>query len=405
MNEDRRLTESLHRRADAFSPDSADMAQIVHRARGIRRRRRTAVSALAAAAVAVVAIPTALTLGGGPEAGITPGPAHSGSATASVSQTPQTTHPSTPPTTPPTTPSSPSPTAQPLSDIPMGSPLDVMYLHDGTVHYAGGGTVQLPGDPKGVSAFTSYHGGWLVVDQDANTITQYDSSGNVVRSGSNGMLAVSGATAQTAFQMDSTIRIGTPTGEGEQTVPAHTGGLVGLLSTGVVYNDGKVILADGSGKTRQVQGLDSATTTYVPGDLVGGFVSDGHGTEPVAGGVVNAKTGEVVWQNQWLPVAFSQDGKYVAAVIAGDNGETEAVAILDAAKGTVVAQMHLVDNKRYLHDRMVMFGQDDSALFPVDDATGHEAVVRLGTDNKITRATPIAPTVGIAPAYVLATQP
>ena len=287
----------------------------------------------------------------------------------------------------------------------MGSPLEVTYLHDGTVHYAGGGTAQLPGDPKGVSAFTSYHGGWLVVDQDANTIRQYDNTGHVVRSGSNGALAVSGATAQTAFQMDSTIRIGTSMSEGEQTVPAHTGGLVGLLSSGVVYNDGKVILADGSGKTRQIRGLDSATTTYVPGDLVGGFVSDGHGTEPIAGGVVKAKTGEVVWQNEWLPLAFSQDGKYVAAVIAGDNGETGAVAILDATDGSVVAQMNLVDNRRYLRDRMVLFGQDDSALFPVDDATGHEAVVRLTTDDKITRATPIAPTVGPGPAYVLATQP
>lgn len=287
----------------------------------------------------------------------------------------------------------------------MGSPLDVMYLHDGTVHYAGGGTAQLPGDPKGVSGFASYHGGWLVLDQDANTITQYDGSGKVVRSGRNGALAVSGATTQTAFQIDSTIRVGTPMSQGEQTVPARGGGLVGLLSTGVVYNDRHVMLADGSGRTRQVQGLDSATTTYVPGDLVGGYVSDGHGTQPIAGGVVNAKTGQVVWQNQWLPVAFSQDGKYVAAVIAADNGETTAVAILDAADGSVVAQMHLLDNKRYLHDRMVLFGQDDSALFPVDDNTGHETVVRLTTTRTITRATPIAPTVGIAPAYVLATQP
>jgi hypothetical protein len=405
MNEDRRLAESLHRRADAFAPDQADMAQIVHRARRIRRRRRTTVTALAAAAVAVVAVPTALTLGGGPQARINPGPAHSGSATASVSQTPRTTPPSTPPSTPPTTPTSPSPTAQPLSDIPMGKALDLMYLHDGTVHYAGGGTAQLPGDSKGVSGFTSYHGGWLVVDQDANTIIQYDNAGNIVRSGRNGALAVSGATAQTAFQMDGTIRIGTPTGEGEQSVRAPTGGLVGLLSSGVVYNDGKVMLANGSGKTRQVQGLDSAMTTYVPGDLVGGFVSDGHGGAPVEGGVVKAKTGEVVWQNEWLPLAFSQDGKYVAAVIAGDNGETRAVAILDAAKGTVVAQMPLVDNRRYLRDRAVLFGADDSALFPVDDATGHEAVVRLTTDDKITRATPFAPTVGTAPAYVLATQP
>jgi hypothetical protein len=411
MNEDRRLAESLHRRADAFAPDDADKAQIVHRARRIRRRRRTAVTALAAAAVAVVAVPTALTLGGGPQAQVSPGPAHSGSATATVSptptptSTPPSTPPATPPSTPPTTPTSPSPTAQPLSDIPMGKALDVTYLHDGTVHYAGGGTARLPGDPTGVSGFTSYHGGWLVVDQDANTITQYDNAGNVVRSGRNGALAVSGATAQTAFQMDGTIRIGTPMGEGEQTVRAQTGSLVGLLSSGVVYNDGKVMLADGSGRTRQVQGLDSATTTYVPGDLVGGFVSDGHGSAPIAGGVVSAKTGEVLWHNAWLPLAFSQDGKYVAAVPAGDNGDAGAVAILDAAKGTVVAQMPLVDNRRYLHDRTVLFGTDDSALFPVDDATGHEAVVRLATDDKITRATPIAPTVGTAPAYVLATQP
>jgi len=405
MNEDRRLTDSLHRRADAFSPESVDMARIVHRARGIRRRRRTAVTALAAAAVAVVAVPTALTLGGGPQAGNTPGPAHSGTATASVPQTPQTTPTTTPPPTPPTSPASPTPTAQPLSDIPMGSPLEVTYLHDGTVHYAGGGTAQLPGDPKGVSGFTPYHGGWLVVDEDANTITQYDNAGKVVRSGHNGALAVSGATTQTAYQMDSTIRIGTPMGEGEQTVPAHTGGLVGLLSSGVVYNDGKVMLTDGSGKTRQVQGLVYAQTTYVPGDLVGGFVSDGHGTGPVEGGVVSAKTGAVLWHNEWLPLAFSQDGKYVAAVPAGDNGDSGAVAILDAAKGTVVAQMPLVDNRRYLHDRTVLFGQDDSALFPVDDNSGRETVVRLATDGTVTRATPIAPTVGIAPAYVLATQP
>ncbi|HEU4568695.1 MAG TPA: hypothetical protein VFR99_11730 [Marmoricola sp.] len=405
MSDESRLSESLHRKASGFSPETADMAQIVHRARGIRRRRRTAATALAAAAVAAIAVPTALTLGGGPQAGIAPGPAHSGSATASVPQTPQTTPPSTPPTTSSTSPASPTPTAQPLSDIPMGSPLEVTYLHDGTVHYAGGGTAQLPGDPSGVSGFASYHGGWLVVDQDANTITQYDNAGNVVRSGRNGALAVSGATAQTAFQIGTTIRVGTPTGEGEQIVPAGTGGLVGLLGSGVVYNDGTVMLAEGSGKTRQIEGLDAATTTYVPDDLVGGFVSDGHGSAPVEGGVVSAKTGAVLWHNEWLPLAFSQDGKYVAAVPAGDNGDLGAVAILDAADGSVVSQMPLVDNKRYLHDRMVLFGQDDSALFPVDDATGHETVVRLTTDGKITRTTPIAATVGTAPAYVLATQP
>jgi hypothetical protein len=358
----------------------------------------------------VVAVPTALTLGGGPQAGPTPGPAHSGSATATVSPTPTPTltPTTTPPTTPATTPASPSPTAQPLADIPMGSPLEVTYLHDGTVHYAGGGTAQLPGDPKGVSAFTSYHGGWLVVDQDANTITQYDNTGQVVRSGSNGVLAVSTDGVQTVFQIGETIRTGTSMGEaeGELKVPDAIGGLVGLVSSGIVLNAGdQVELSDssdppnGAPTTRQVNGLVYATTTYGPDDLVGGLADNAHGA------VVKAKTGAVVWQNQWRPLAFSQDGKYVAAVIAGDNGETRAVAILDATDGSVVAQMPLVDNRRYLHDRTVLFGTDDSALFPVDDATGHEAVVRLATDGTVTRATPTAPTVGTAPAYVFATQP
>jgi hypothetical protein len=397
-----RLREALRREAGHADQLAGTGFDTVRRqARGIRRRRRTVVAGLAAAAVVVVTVPTALLLQGDPDA--SPPPADQ--ATQLPAPTPS------PSRTPDATPSKGTgPLA--LSAIDAGRAPAVAYLQGHTFVDGDGTRTDLPGR-RPVSAFTSYHGGWLVVDADDGHLYQYDNQGRETDLGRNGMLAVTGDGGPTALEAGGTTRMGISTGmgEGEQQVPLpKDAGIVGFLGADLVYSTPSyetwVHPATG-GPDRRLPALIGAAATSTTAHLVGGQVATGSAGDGVLGAVVDARTGATLWKNTWRPLSFSPDGTYVAAVPAGDNGDAEYLAILDARTGRLVQRMALLDRKLHLAGLppVIAWEDGDTVLFDVADASGREAILRLAVDGTLTRATDPVPTIDARPAYLFPVQP
>lgn len=423
MNEDRRLTESLHRRADAFAPEQADMAQIVHRARGIRRRRRTTVTALAAAAVAAVAIPTGLTLGGGPQAGTTIPPAATRTSSPSVSPSPS---PSTP-ATPSVGPSSPSAPSLTLAQVRRGGSVGIGWLEGDTWHNQNG-TMTLPSGTY--LAITPYRGGFLVTSpQDSGgTLSGAVSKVSWLDNGMNpqwtacgsGRLAVSGdqmiaaysrlsdCTASATDTLYSGIASGMANSETARPVPAgQLAEPVGQTDQVLVYN--LAGLADGAPggawysnlagqqPPKQVPGLAYATAVNGSRQQVAGASA----TDQHTGVVVDPVTGKVAWSIQdWAPGQFSADGKYVVAAHSA-GGEPDAYAILDASDGSFVQRLDL--SKYGMQVVATAWNPDDSLLLLVHQGD-QQAIVRLAPGGQVTRVSDVLPA---DPAHrvVFATQP
>jgi hypothetical protein len=432
MIDERQLAESLrgslHRRADGFAPEGAELDHVVRRARRIRRRRRTVVSAAAAVAVAALAVPTSLALGGGPQAGRTVPPAHSGtpapSATPSVA-TP-TPHPSPSTPSPSATASQTAPTLT-LAGIRRGGSVDIGWLEGRTWHN-GSSTLTLPAGSY--AEILPYRGGFLVTSPRDNggrlsgavgTVTWLD---NTMRPqwtacGSD-QLALSGDQMTATYSRLSacspsagdTLLSGLANGmsnvENSRPVPA------GQLAQPVGQN-GQVLVYDLVGLTdgqpggvwwtdpnqqqppKQVPGLASAAAVDPAARRVSGLSSGA----PHTGVVVDPVTGKVAWSAQdWGLGRFSLDGKYVAAAHSA-GAEPDTYAILDAADGHQVTSLDL---SRYgMQVVATAWNADDSLLLLVDQG-GRQAVVRLTPQGQVTRVTPVLPA-NPRHAIVFATRP
>ncbi|HET8604459.1 MAG TPA: hypothetical protein VFM09_11060 [Marmoricola sp.] len=433
MSDERRLAESLQRRAAGFAPQQAGMDQVVRRARRIRRRRRTTVSALTAAAVAAIAIPTGLTLGGGPEA-TPPVPAHPGTPSPSVSPSlsPSPSTPSTPaPSTPVTASSTPAPPATPslrLGQIRPGPPLEIGWLEGRTWHNGSGATQTLPAGHY--TAITPYHGGFLVtathdsggrLSGAVGEVTWLDNtmqpqwtacgSQRLALSGDQ-TIAIYSRLASCAPDARDTLHAGIASGmgQGETVRPVTTGQLadpVGQTDQVVVYN--LASLRDGTPggvwytnlaqqqPAKQVPGLSHASGVNTARQQVSG-ASD---SRPGSGVVVDPVTGKVVWSlKDWWPGQFTADGKYVVASHSA-GGEPDAYAILDAGTGAFVQRLDL---SRYgMQVTATAWAPDDSLLLQVHQGD-RQAVVRLTLTGKVTRAGAVMPA-DPAHAVVFATQP
>lgn len=434
-DDDRRLAESLHRRANAFSPQQAELADVVHRARGIRRRRRTAVSVAAVAAVAAIAVPTSLTLGG-PQAGIAPGPAGSTTSSHAPSSTPTTTPTTTPATTPPTTPpTAPSSTAQSaptstlrLADIKTGGLIRIGWLQGRTWHNGTSDSWRLPtGD---YSAVTPYRGGFLVTRPhasggalsgavadvtwlDNNLKPQWTTCGNQRLAISPDLMRVAYSTLSAcSSSAHGTLHVGIGSGmaNGEQTEPVPGGQLaepVGFADQVLVYN--AAAIADGtpagvwyvdlagSSAPRRIKGLANASAVDTTGQLVAGQSA----ADPQAGVLVDPVTGRPVWsQPDWLLGSFSGDGKYLYAAHSA-GAEPDRYAILDASTGAVVTSVDLSSRGITVDD--VAWNADGTLLLHVTQGD-HQAILDLTPAGDLTRATKVMP-YDAAHRIVFATQP
>lgn len=394
------LRSSLNRTADARPITGPDLGDVFGRARSIRRRRTAFVAGAAATAVIAVVVPTTVILsddhGGG--SGLTPAtssPATSAPATSSPSTSgPSTSGPSASAST-----ADETPRGLGIGGISIGEHTQYSYL-DPQQHLHGGGSLSnalLKHGGAALSGYTPYHGGWVLTYIDADWIMQVDGSGHVVREGRGDLVTTSSDGLRTAFQIGRTVYAGIASGmsDGEQVVHlAPDEALVGFLGDGIAISNGTgvtVVTSDG-GRTGITDALVPTAVSQV-GNLIGGV----QGTPAAAdqeGVMADGTTGDVLWHGEWQPMAFSQDGRYVAAVPVVDNGDPSAYAILDARTGAVLARTPASIADRIYLGLRVVWESDDAILFQGFEASGEHraALLRLTTDGLFNQASePLAP--------------
>jgi hypothetical protein len=362
----------------------------VRRDADARRRhsgRRTTLSVAAAVLIAVGA-PTAFLLrptSDEPSPAPSPTPSISTSASPSPSQTP-------------------TQSASGLEEVPRGADPKIPYLLDHVIHEPDGSTSRLPAGADDVVRFTPYHGGWIVLDS-VGGLTQYDSTGNVLRQGGqDSAIVVSADQLQTAFGFKGHIYVGISSGMGDGEVDHPTdgnAGLVGFLGDRVVYNSGGLVQAsDDAGAVTVIPGLSSADATSPDGDLVAGRSADDSAIQ-----VVSASSGRVLWTKPgWFSADFSPDGKHLSAYRTSTGGEFETVAILDARTGDVVASSD-APGIQALPAPPTAWDDDQHLLIPYRGGSSW-ALLRLSTGGRVVRATDVVTDTSLdTPPFVFEARP
>jgi hypothetical protein len=379
---EQQLRSSLNRHASGQSGPGADLADVFGRARRIRRRRTALVASAAAVAVLAVAVPAGV-LVASRDTSAPPPPVSTVTPSTPATETTRSTESPTP--TPPTSASATSASGAGLAGIAMGAPTTLTYLDPAGVMHNGS---ELPGgdyDDSGapVSAFTPYHGGWLVAYDDF-TLTQYAADGHSVANhprSAPATITVSDDGMRTAWQIGQEVYAGISSGMGEGETSWQIGpteGLVGYLGAGPVVSGGQgYTILTGPHARSTVDSAITPNTVSQAADAVGGVV----GTVAAGdqqGALADAKTGAVYWKGSWAPLSFSTDGKYVAAIPAVDNGDASEIAILDARTGTLIArtagltdQLHLTGQLAWDGDRVIFSAEGNPdfhrlALFALD---------------------------------------
>jgi len=385
------LRSSLDRQAEARPATGPDLGDVFGRARRIQRRRTAIVTGVAAAAVLAVVVPTAIALGSGDHN-------DHGLAPATSSPSVSATTPVSPPSYVPTTRADDPTAGLGIGGLSIGSHTDWTYL-DPQQRLHGGGTMPntlLKHGGARLIAFTPYHGGWIVAYDD-NWIIQADSTGAVVKEGRGGTLVTSSDGLETAFQIGRTVYAGIASGmsDGEQRIHLTANeSLLGFLGAGVALTDGtSVRIVSGNGGATAVTDALFPTTVSLAGDLIGGVMgTPARGDQE--GGVADGTSGAVLWHSSWRPMAFSPDGKYVAAVPVVDNGDPSAYAILDARTGALIARTPAaIADKVYL-GWQVVWDTDSRIVFDGYEAGGERrsALLALTTDGLFDQASePMTP--------------
>ena len=148
-----------------------------------------------------------------------------------------------------------------------------------------------------------------------------------------------------------------------------------------------LIAADGS--AHRIPHVQIVTAASPAGDLVAGRAA----SQPQNSVIVDTATGAVRWRAaHWSLGHFSTSGQYVVGTQrVGDqtvSGVGDVVGIWDVATGrqvmtTVLPNMSVVGGPAW--------EGDDSVLVVVQDRHLQQAIVRVGRDGSITRATSVAP--------------
>jgi hypothetical protein len=315
------LRDALRHRADLTPYDATPVGDAEAGAHRLRRRRRATAVAGAVLAVAAVTVPVAVVTGRDSAA---PPPASS-----SPTPTPSTT------------------TTRPDLTPPTGAAPRVAYAAGRRIHEPDGDTFVLPRG-LGVSGFAPYRGGYLVADaryfEGTVGLSRYDADGREVASWTTSGVPVGSPdgslAAWTSFVEEGSGSVGpTLVHLGSSSGPEHTQELDLDRPTVVGLLEGEVVLqpafADGTWVTdlesapRRLAALDRATDVNATQGLVAGTADGGE-----LGRVVQAATGEVVWERRGVSVgSFSPDGRY-AVTTREDDGRRE---IVDARSGAPVA--------------------------------------------------------------------
>ena len=171
---------------------------------------------------------------------------------------------------------------------------------------------------------------------------------------------------------------------------------VGSTSRGVVAV-GTVVLPQGvgsggpvvvgpDGSFRRIPRVATIVAVSPSGDLAAGVTARGTGV------VTDLSSGAVRWRDQGTLGHFSASGRYVVTMrnlgVQTAQGVGDVVEVRDAATGHRVVSTVLPDLS--IVGRPV-WERDDAVLVVVEDRQRRQAIVRVGLDGAITRATPVAP--------------
>lgn len=404
-----RLAQALQRRAEDVPVPDFGPERVRSRAHRIRRTRRAGMAIAACAAVAAVVVPTSVLLQNGDTGAVRPvQPVHSGPPAPS----PTAEHsPGRRQTPSPHRAHTSAPVLSALSKVPRGANTFLSYVGaDGVVH-SDGSTSRLPGTMDPSTQFVAYRDGWLVAGAD-NRLREYDASGKVVASGLFGGMALTADRTQVAWVMgDKLYQAGLSTmgqAQNPKGVPVPGAqGLLGYLPQGAVIASGadsvRIVQPDGSSKSVPVGMF--ATATSQSADLVGGLTGSVARSD-LGGSVLDLRTGARLWQDSpWRPIRFSDDGRFVAATPAYDNGDPKHIVILNARTGKVVAKTPRLGRDVGLGWDMAWDGH--RVVFPAFEAAGKQAVLlALDTSGNLTRVSDIESSSRPGGAYlILSAQP
>lgn len=306
-----------------------------------------------------------------------------------------------PPTsTAPTAPGSAT-TAPPrsaLADLPAGPPPRVAYVDHGAYVDARGRRTTL-GARHGVSGAVPYDGGFLVSDtrwfegtvglaalRDGRVTDEWCSTGTPVGTG-RWAAWTEFLCPETAEVVHADIVRARPDGSGRDSQPV-TGlaSVVGLLGSRVVYNQprpGGAWITDFVHPPERVPGIDGvADVDAAHGRLIGWRGDRGR---------VVTLHGELLWRfGHGSLESFSPRGTRVLA------RPSSGLRILDADDGSVVASLRLP-----FRQVLQLGWEDERHVLAVVVRHGRTAVIRLGSDGSVERATSPASYDPNRPRYVL----
>lgn len=168
-----------------------------------------------------------------------------------------------------------------------------------------------------------------------------------------------------------------------------------------------VLVTDSAGRPRLVdldgervtlppglQGLTGVSTVHEGTRLAYGQRRGAPRTERAA--ALDLDTGATRWTtDRWFVRDASPDGRYVSAISSATGGDPDAIAVLDARTGDVVAELALLEDG--LGEAGATFEPDGSLLVQLSRYTGTEVtwtVVRLDVDGDVRRVTPVLTTGG-----------
>lgn len=303
----------------------------------------------------------------------------------------------------------------PLADLRQGAEPGVGYLVGDTFVPASGDPVTSPAFRRAATV-TPYDGGVLVAGRVTSrrpyaTISQVTGA-SASRLGCGTPSFVLGGAGDPAYWLSDSCRADDP----RRLVEGDTGQLVqgsaraattavvaftpvGRVSDGVVAygassartvgNAAYVVQAD-DGASRLVSHVEVPRGATPFGDLVAGLAPGL--TDSL---VVDTDTGEVQWRlADWSLGRFSPAGRYVVGIRSGAppplGSGGDRVGVFDAATGHDVMQRALPG---LLLDSLPVWEDDDSVLLVAEDRAERQAIIRVGLDGAVTRATPARPVV------------
>ena len=303
-----------------------------------------------------------------------------------------------------------------LARLPRGPRPRIGYARDSTYVDVDGRRTQLPTPPRDSQyvAVTTFGSGLLAartpgleeVPETGNAVvTQLDATGVETRRWAGYPFVVDSDSAAAVWFVDGDdVQVG-DLGSGEVTPAAIPGCRTLCYPQALIGQDvlvtvgrGRPLLFDRSGQAVSLlpglQGLAGLSAVHEGTRLAFGQRRGAPRTERAA--AVDLDTGATRWtSDRWVVRDVSPDGRFVSAISSATGGDPDAIAVLDATSGDVVAELTLLEDG--LGEAGAAFEPDGSLLVQVSRA--NEAgvtwtVVRLDAAETVRRVTPVLTTGG-----------